>query len=157
MAETPIRIDNKRVLASSIAYVEHFDPADNPALSNAAEFLGRVHPVSKAERNFLTRLSPQQFEDEKMGGFRYLPSDQLAFNPTVVVRIEDYDPATAKPEFETKKAYVARVVWIDPRTSQERSKLLQTDPDTVAVALWGAAKRSNSRDPGPPSAPAPAG
>jgi hypothetical protein len=160
MAETPIRIDNKRVLASNIAYVEHFDPADNPALTNAEEFLGRVHPTSKSERNFLTRLSPQEFEDDKMGGFRYLPTDKLAFNPAVVVRIEDYDPAAAKPEFQTTKPYTARVVWIDPRTNDERSKLLQTDPDTLAATLWGTnAKRPNPRGPGPSTAsdPAPAG
>jgi hypothetical protein len=128
--ENVITIGRRHVPIEQIAYVEPFEPSANSDFKPEKPFKARV--VLLDRETVLTETTPQEFADAH--GFRMLAEDNVATNPAVAFRVENFEPTDG---FRPAKPYQTRLMWREP-TGKSQSKLLLTQPETViALALRG--------------------
>jgi hypothetical protein len=138
-----ITIGTRLIPKKHIVFIEAFDPATaNPRFNSPKEFRGRLVLLNRD--SVLTEATVEAFAEEH--GFRLLEADKLAANPGVDFAVERFEPSE---KIQTNKPYATRLRWRDPNSSEDQSKLLLTEPETVAEILFDLAKAS------PPQPPAP--
>jgi hypothetical protein len=145
---TFVTVGKRLIPREHIAFVEPYDPAANPRLQTARDFLARVMLINRD--SILIEESPEAFA--KANEFRMLPEDNVATNPAVHFQVETFEPTEG---FSPTKPYATRLRWRD-QDGNDQSKLLLSNPEAVlAVAVKGepngradgekAPRRSNRR------------
>jgi hypothetical protein len=129
-----ISFGKRLVPLEQIAYVEPFNPAQNPQLNATKEFKARVVLINRD--TVLAEANPHELAEAH--GLRYLDEDNIAVNPAVAFRVETF---AATDDFKPEKAFRTRLKWRDQH-GKEQSKLLLTGPDAViATVLRGEAEK----------------
>lgn len=127
---TFVTVGRRLIPREHIAFVEPYDPAANPRLQTARDFLARVMLINRD--SILIEESPEAFA--KANEFRMLPQDNVATNPAVHFQVETFAPTEG---FNPSKPYASRLRWRD-LDGNDQSKLLLSNPEVVlAVAVKG--------------------
>jgi hypothetical protein len=127
---TFMTVGKRLIPREHIAFVEPYDPAANPRVQTARDFLARVMLINRD--SILIEESPQAFA--QANEFRMLADDNVATNPVVHFRVETFQPTEG---FNPSKPYTTRLKWRD-LDGNDQSKLLVTKPETVlAIAVRG--------------------
>ena len=142
MTSPVIEIRGKQISAALIALIEPFDPTTNTLIPEPERFAGRVRMLDGT--SLLTEQTPAAFA--RANGFRSLGTpDNIATNPAIAYRVEEFDLAKAQernPEFKPEKSYASRLSW--GKGGKGQSVLLENDVETVsAVVLRGQADRGS--------------
>ena len=128
-----VTLGRRLIPIEQIAFVEPFDPAANPQFKTEKAYKARVVLIDRY--SVLTEDTSASFAEAN--GFRMLPEDAVATNPSVNFKVETFVPSEG---FTPTKPYVTRLTWRD-RDGNEQSKLLLTKPELViALALRGLAE-----------------
>jgi hypothetical protein len=83
-----ITIGRELVPVEQIAYVEPFEPPANGQFKPDKPYKGRVVLLNR--ETVLTETAPQEFAEAH--GFRLLPEDNVATNPAIAFRVENFVP-----------------------------------------------------------------
>jgi hypothetical protein len=133
-----IVIGRELVPVEQIAYIEPFEPSANGQFKPDKPYKGRVVLLNR--ETVLTETTPQEFAEAN--GFRLLPDDNVATNPTIIFRVESFAPTE---DFNPAKPYQTRLMWRGP-DGNLHSKLLLTKPEMViAIALRGETEPGTER------------
>jgi len=122
-----VTVGKRLIPPEQIALVEAYKPGANASIQSARDFLARVIMVNRD--SVLIEESPQAFAESH--GFRMLPDDGVAANPTVNFTVETFEPTE---DFTPTKPYASRLRWRD-LDGNEQSKLLLTQPEDVLAHL----------------------
>lgn len=126
-----ITVGKRLVPIEDIALVEAFEAREDSRLRSKKEFRARVVLVDR--ESLLIEQTQEAFA--KANGFHWLAADQVALNPAIRFRVENFAPAEG---FAPTKPYATRLRWHDGDNDQ--SKLLLARPEDV-IALLAAPTR----------------
>jgi hypothetical protein len=137
-----VTVGKQLVPIEHIVLIEPFEANASTDVRREKPFRSRV--VLLDRENALAEFTPQEFAEAH--GFRLLPEDCVATNPSIMFRVETFAPTD---DFKPTKPYQARLKW-RARDGTDHSKLLLTAPDAViALAVRGEMEASPDRKPLP--------
>jgi hypothetical protein len=131
-----ITIGKRPVPLEQIALVEPFEPSSNPNFKPERDYKGRVLLLNRD--SILTEQTPVSFAEQH--AFEWLADDQIALNRLIPFKVETFEP---REGFTPTRPFKTRLKWRDS-SGLDQSKLLLTEPLTVAALMVKVPKRSSS-------------
>jgi hypothetical protein len=136
---TIITIGKRLVPIEQIAFVEPFEPSNNPNFKPERDFKGRVVLLNRDL--LLVEQTPASFAEEH--AFEFLADDQIALNRVIPFKVETFEP---REGFTPTRPFKTRLKWRDP-SGLDQSKLLITEPLTVAAVMVNSLRGSSKQPP----------
>jgi hypothetical protein len=134
---TIITIGKRLIPVEQIALVEPFEPSNNPNFKPERDFKGRIVLLNRDP--VLIEQTPASFAAEHQ--FELLAEDEVALNRLTSFKVETFEP---REGFTPTKPFKTRLKWRDP-SGLDQSKLLMTEPLTVAAVMVNSYKSSSKR------------
>ena len=126
---TILTIGKRLVPTEHIALVETFENT-NSAFKPDKNFEARLVLLNRDI--VLIEATPDQFAKEHR--FWLLAEDSAAINLGIFFWVETF---TRNENFQPQKPYRSRLKWRDPETGGDQSRLLVTEPPTIAAMIAG--------------------
>ncbi|MCC8978878.1 hypothetical protein [Bradyrhizobium acaciae] len=125
-----VEIGRRVVPVEQIALIEMFDPEAQKNMQSTRPFKTRIVMVGRD--SILSERDVPSLSDEL--GFRHLPNDGVATNPTIRFTVERFEPSA---DFQPAKPFVSRLMWKDGDGNTQSKLMLSEVEDLVATTVRG--------------------